>query len=291
MDISAAMQKATRRRTLRSAAAFVFAMSATALSIDEASALPLVRQASGATPAEIQDTIDAFRSDLGGSNNGSGGAYLDGRREVNWDGVPDNLASPNAFPAKFYNTTSPRGLVLNAVLEDAGSNFNAFAVSADSANATLTPVRFADINPQYSSNFQTYSSQRLFTAPGTRVIEVTFYVPGTTEPAVVSGFGAVFADVDQQSGGGRTRLKFVDAEGTVLLGASAPAENNGLSFVGATFPDGQKVARVYIIAGTDGLAASKNDGVGGVDLVAMDDFIYGEPLSMFRILEDGFEAP
>jgi hypothetical protein len=53
--------------------------------------------------------------------------------------------------------------------------------------------------------------------------------------------------------------------------------NNGLSFVGVSYNGGERVARVVIECGNAGLSASNTDGTGGVDVVAMDDFIYGEP--------------
>jgi hypothetical protein len=52
-----------------------------------ASVDPEVFEASGATPADIQTAVDAFRNFLG-TNNGVGGTFPTGRREINWDGVP-----------------------------------------------------------------------------------------------------------------------------------------------------------------------------------------------------------
>ena len=40
-------------------------------------------------------------------------APLYGGWEINWDGVPDALASPNSFPANFFNVNSPRGTVFS----------------------------------------------------------------------------------------------------------------------------------------------------------------------------------
>src|SRR5215213_6780801 len=59
-------------------------------------AAPIVYSATGANPAAIQATVDGFRSTLG-PNNGVGGAFTSGRREINWDGVPDGFAAPNNF--------------------------------------------------------------------------------------------------------------------------------------------------------------------------------------------------
>src|SRR5262249_9038780 len=71
----------------------------------------VVRSAAGADPASIQATVDQFRNDLGGSNNGVGNSFATGRREINWDGVPDNFAAPNNLPANFFNANSARGVV------------------------------------------------------------------------------------------------------------------------------------------------------------------------------------
>ena len=40
-----------------------------------APAAPIIRLASGANPAAIQATVDQFRADLGGANNGVGGSF------------------------------------------------------------------------------------------------------------------------------------------------------------------------------------------------------------------------
>ena len=65
-------------------------------------AAPVVFEASGASPSDILATVNAFRTFLG-ANNGVGGSFPDGRREINWDGVPDAFAAPNSFPANFFN--------------------------------------------------------------------------------------------------------------------------------------------------------------------------------------------
>src|SRR5437899_1425442 len=98
-----------------------------------ASADPHVFEASGATPADIQTAVEAFRN-FGDfeTNNGVGGTFLHGRREINWDGVPDQFAAPNLMPANFFNSNSPRG----ALFFTLGTGFQ---VSANGINPTNTP--------------------------------------------------------------------------------------------------------------------------------------------------------
>lgn len=252
-------------------------------------AAPVVRQGSGANPAALQSIVDTFRSDLGGANNGVGGTFQTGRREINWDGVPDSSAAPNFMVAEFFNVNSPRGVVFQSVLEDAGSAFNSFIVSATTASGT--PERFGDINPSYASTFVTFTAQRLFMPRGAHALLVKFYRPGTTIEATVSGFGAVFSDVDSASGGSRTSISYFAPDGRQLITASAPALSGGLSFVGVSFNAGERISHVIIRSGTHALAAANTDGVSGVDLVAMDDFIYGEPQPLSGCLfQDEFEC-
>jgi hypothetical protein len=243
-----------------------------------AMAAPVVRQGSGANAAAIQALVDQFRADLGGVNNGVGGSFTSGRREINWDAVPDAFAEPNNLPADFFNVNSPRGAIFNSIEDATGAGLNRFAVSSNTASGV--PVRFGNINPTYSTIFQTFSPERLFIARNTHLLEITFSIPGTNIPATVRGFGVIFCDVDSTGGGNGSLIRTYDSNGRQLSVASAPALDNGLSFVGISFNAGERVARVVIESGTAALSAANTDGTGGVDVVAMDDFIYGEPRAL-----------
>jgi hypothetical protein len=238
-------------------------------------AAPVVRQGSGADTAALQAIVDQFRADLGGANNGVGGSFRNGRREINWDGVPDNFSEPNDFPLDFFNVNSPRGVIFNAIEDETGAALNKFAVSANTASGV--PVRFANINANYSAIFTTFSAQRLFTMRNAHMMEVTFVIPGTDIPATVNGFGVVFCDVDSATGGNRSLIRVYGTNGRQLSAASAPVLSNGLSFVGISFNAGERIARVVIESGNSPLSATNDDGVNSVDVTAMDDFIYGEP--------------
>ena len=235
--------------------------------------VPVIRTAAGANPAAIQATVDLFRADLGGANNGVGGSFTTGRREINWDGVPDAFSSPNNLPLDFFNVNSPRGVVFSAI----HSFTQNLRVSANSTNPTNTPVRFGDLDPSYPAQFQTFSAQRLFGVVGNNsdqaLLEVVFFIPGTKIPATVSGFGLVFADVDYATNG----FAYYGPDGK-LIGAAQPAvANGGLSFIGVTFDAGERISRVLIFGGEFGLGPGHVDTPPDNDIIAMDDFIYGEP--------------
>jgi len=236
------------------------------LNASTAEAVPITFSGSGNSPAGIQATVDAYRADLGTLNPNVPGSFGSGRREINWDAVPDAFAAPNNLPANFFNVNSPRGVVFTT----AGTGFQ---VSANAVNSTSTPVLFGNINPTYPSLFQTFSPEKLFTALGSNVLDVDFLVPGGTTPALTRGFGSVFTNVTLPN---TTSLTFFDANdaslGTFFV---QPGGAQSLSFLGVDFGS-DVISRVEI---TNGNAALGPDQGPGVDLVVMDDFVYGEPAS------------
>ena len=221
----------------------------------------------GLNPAGIQSFVDGFRNDLGALNPNVSGTQNngDGRREINWDGVPSAFSAPNKLPANFFNSNSPRGVVFSSL----GTGFMV------SGNDESVAPRFGNLNSQYPDIFQTFSSAKLFTPLGTTVHEVTFFVPGTTNPATVTGFGAVFVDVDDPI---HTVLEFFDADGNSLGTFSPHVTDNGLSFLGIKFTDGQRAARVRITTGNSVIGIT--DDCFAPDVVVLDDFIYGEPVAI-----------
>lgn len=221
--------------------------------------------AAGTLPGDIQTAVDQFRTDLGSLNPNVAGSFGEGRREINWDGVPDAFSAPNVLPLNFFNANSPRG----AVFSTPGTGV---AVSADDMNPSSTPVEFGDIDPSYPNLFRTFSPQRLFTALGSNIVDVSFFIPGASTAAVTDGFGAVFTDVDLAN---TTSIQFFDSSNTSLGIFFAPAvagANETLSFLGVTFDDAI-VSRVRITNGNQVLSPGNTAN----DLVVMDDFIYGEP--------------
>jgi hypothetical protein len=210
-------------------------------------------------------TRDAFRVALGGGTvPGANGSFGGVRREINWDGVPDALSAPNSLPLNFFNVNSPRG----AVFSTPGSSVQV------SATAAVGNVEFNNINPTYSSLFTTFSPERLFTAVGSNVVDVTFFIPGTTVPGLTRAFGSVFSDVDLAT---VTSIEYFDADNISLGRAFAPNDqgNETLSFLGVDFGT-PVISRVRITSGNTALGAAANE-TALVDLVVMDDFIYAEP--------------
>jgi PEP-CTERM motif len=220
------------------------------------------------TAASIQATVDSFRAALGSPNNGiAPGPLAGGRREINWDGgggVDATTVSATPFNG-FLNT---RG----AQFTTPGTGFAQAPPSGGSTNGLAGLFG----NLTYGAIFSTFSPLRLFVPVDSNVTDGIFSLPGSNGavPATVSGFGAVFTDVDLAD---TTRIDYFDAEGDLLHSAAVPTgtdADGSLSFVGVIFDAGERIARVRITTGN--AALGPNDG-NGIDVVGMDDFLYGEP--------------
>jgi len=211
---------------------------------------------------DITGSVNAYRALLGTLNPNVAGEQPGGRREINWDGVPATFTNNDLFPGNFFNVNSPRGVLFT-------TTGTAFRISDNG---------YVDVNAAYAGEFNVFSQPKLFTARGSTVTDVQFVVAGSNTPALVTGFGSVFADVGLENS---TTIEYFDAAGNRLLIVKAPRRSDaaGLSFVGAVF-ESAIVARVRITSGNTAIDPNVTDNVstGGTrDIAVMDDFIYGEP--------------
>ncbi|MDQ3774113.1 MAG: hypothetical protein M3461_06960 [Pseudomonadota bacterium] len=174
--------------------------------------------------------------------------------EINWDGGGNN-----------FTTTDPV-TPFNVFLDTRGAQFTTPGTGLTQAPPTADSVQFPPgglaglfNNPTYGTIFSTFSPERLFTPVGSNITEAVFFLPGTNgaTPATVTGFGAVFTDVDQPDGSkkrgnrkGSTLLKYFDADGKLLFSSFVPASpgDASLSFFGIVLDDA-RIARVRITSG------------------------------------------
>lgn len=238
------------------------------------SAVPVVFEVGGSNdPNSIQGTVDAFRAALGNPNNGNAaGPLFSGHREINWDGGGSTANAPGGTPFNVFLNT--RG----GQFSTPGTGFVQAPASASAPNDDLGTF-FG--NATYDATFGFFSPVRLFVPVGSNITDGLFFIPGTAGgiSAEVSGFGAVFTDVDLPNS---TKIEYLDIAGNllyedfVLVGTVA---NQSLSFLGVVFNAGERISGVRITTGTHPLSGSSNDDpANGIDLVAMDDFLYSEPL-------------
>ena len=174
-----------------------------------------------------------------GPNNGVvAGSQSSGRREINWDG--GGAAAAPLVEASPLTRFAARG----ATMVTSGTGF-------ETSGAPL--AEFGDLNPTYDGLFAPFSAPRLFTALNSNVLDVLFNVPGNIAVAAgVTGFGAVFTDVDSAVS---TRLQFFSPDGALLFERAVPAAagNQTQSFLGVSFPGGEVIGRVRIISGNAAL--------------------------------------
>ena len=235
-------------------------------------------QIAGPDAASIQPTVEEFRAALGNPNNGNApGPLFTGRREISWDGGGQAVAV-TVSPAPFNDFQNNRGALF--------TNFNVLGESQHEFSQFVQgpPIGLAT-DPRFSNptlgGLKTFSDPRLFAQILPRAITVDFFVPGTNGgvPATVTGFGAVFSDVDVSTS---ASLSFKNANGVSLGEFNPLAANNGLSFLGVIFP-GELISQVQIVSGGASLGEPEGGSTCGptpCDFVAMDDFLYSEPAAV-----------
>ena len=243
---------------------------------------PTVFQAAGPNVASIQSSVDAYRAALGNPNNGNAGPLSTGHREINWDGA-----------GGVDTSTTPPMTPFNVFLNTRGSQFTTPGIGLSQAPPSGGPQGGLAVlfnNPSYGTIFSPFSNFRLFTPVGSNITDALFFQPASNGniPATVTGFGAVFTDVDQPDGSGpgkkhgnrgaSTLVEFFGTDGKLLFSSFVPASpgDGGLSFFGIKFSD----ARIASVRITTGDVAPGPDDDSKNDIVMMDDFIYGEPQAL-----------
>jgi hypothetical protein len=213
---------------------------------------------------DITAEMAEFRHLLGDQLNTTPGATT-GRREINWEGVPDSILGLT-LPEDFFNQTGPAATV---------SNQRGFTY-ASVGSIQVSKTNFSELNPQASTEFASFSGNKAFANVTANDWEVGFEVPGQSIPATVRGFAAVFSDVDIANS---TSLEFFN--GNKNLGQYfVPVKNTGsnFSFLGVYFRNNERITRIRIRH--DGVIADgeKDISAGGPkDLIIMDDLLYSEP--------------
>src|SRR3954469_17027370 len=156
---------------------------------------PTVFQAAGPSVASIQGTIIEYRTALGNPNGNTLAEVGSGRREINWDGaVPTDVTTPPVNP-------------FNTFLNTRGAQFTTPGIGLSQAPPSGGPqgglVTLLG-NPTYATEFQAFSSPRLFTPVGSNITDTFFFVAGSNGQvrAAVTGFGVIFSDVDLPDGSG-----------------------------------------------------------------------------------------
>jgi hypothetical protein len=215
---------------------------------------------------DLSGALAEFRALVGDpANGGTPGQQPSGRREIRWDGVPADVTNTDNFPVDFFNTVVRAGLIYET----------------DGVGFRVSDNDFADLNPSYAAQFESFSPVKTFMSVGSERMTLLFRVAGSDVPATTRGFGIVFSDVDRV---GSATIKPFTLDGKSLGQYHAPVRSDaaGHSFIGVVF-DQAIIGRVLVISGQAPVAAGIDDldDGGNRDLVVTDDFLYGEPQAAF----------
>ena len=204
-----------------------------------ASAAPEIRTVSGASPAALEATINAFKADAG-----------DRRSEINWDGVPASATFPNRFPGGFFGGQR-------------GAEFDTPGIGTEISNGS-----------PWGGGFQRYSGEKLFAPVGSNYTNVRFNVPGTQRQAFTSAFGVVLSDVDTTAGAERHVPGLARRDDPRRAGPARPerpvASSACASATASASPRSRSAPASSPIA--PGVVDSPQN-----DLAALDDVIFSEP--------------
>lgn len=228
--------------------------------------------------------VDGFRATLNGEmppasppNTPDGVNFPDGHRSINWDAAPPAVSQPNPFPGDFFNTDffpRARGTAFSPVGGAAGAT--GFGLSRASTDPGFMPGE--ELFGLAPFGFSAFSPERIFAVVGTNQFDVRFFDPANpSQRALVDGFGAIFVDPDQPG----SSLEFFDINnaslGIVMVDDLVlPTPSGSIGFAGGFDDMGvANIWRVRVTVGQTGLDACGASN----DCVALDDFIFGEPVS------------
>jgi len=189
---------------------------------------------------------------LGNPNNGNAaGPLAGGRREINWDGGGG------------VSATALAGTPFNGFLNTRGAQFTTLG----SGFIQGTPEGFATQfgNASLSTSLADFSPLRIFSPIGSNVTDIGFFIPGpnaASQPATVTGFGAIFTDVDLPNS---TSIEFFDIHNNSIFSQAVlpgTVPNGSFSFLGIA----NAVERIFHVRITSGNAPiGPNTEAGGVD--------------------------
>ncbi len=212
---------------------------------------------------DINPVLNEFRKLLGDQLNTTPGA-LGGRREINWDGIPDDMLNKK-LPLDFFNPTGDDALAAN----QRGLKYSS------TGSFQVSKTNFAEVNAFAAPQFSSFSGDKVFANISSNLWDVEFEVPGEAISARVQGFGIVFSDVDVSQS---TSLEFFDGQKSLGKFFVPAKDGSNFSFLGVCFKN-DRITRVRV-AHDSQLDKAENDisNDGPADLVVMDNFLYSEPV-------------
>lgn len=212
---------------------------------------------------DITAKLNEFRNLAGPTLNSTTGV-TGGRREINWDGVPDSLLA-RALPSDFFNPVGDNA----PVARQRG------IVYASADQFMVSKTGFSEINAEASTEFRAFSGTKTFTMVNANLWPVSFRVAGQDIEATVQSFGLVFSDVDEAN---TASVEYFSADKSLgKFFVPAHDASSSFSFLGVYFKN-EKITKVQVAH--EGILTESQTDIsqgGPKDLVVLDDFIYSEP--------------
>jgi hypothetical protein len=247
---------------------------------------------SGAGTANATAQFAAYKTAIGGVDNGGAGPQSTGFRTINWDGVGLG-ATDGVFTNEVITANHTVGIPLNR-FQQRGMFFNDIYAVTDTSFTTENP------GLQPPTQFPPFSDGKIFAMFNDNTIDFQFVQPSgpTTSPkaAATRGFGAIFLDVEKDN---TTSIQYFHNDtllGTFFVPSTTSTQP---SFLGVLF-DNPVVTSVTMTLG-DGVLFSF-DGTtvtpgqpdlsisGTTDQVATDDFVYPEPVQVTGLEATGMQS-
>jgi len=252
---------------MRHRSALFLGLTAVALSAPAlADAATTARSDSGAAPADVTDTLNAARADMGGTPT-----------TIGWDGVGAAQSAPNPMPPNQFQN---RGVFFRTP---------GTAVEVSTPNDVIGGlVEFGNIDANYADIFTPFSGDQIFRAVGSNIVDVDFHLPNNQAvPATTNGFLVAFTDVDLPTS---SKIEAFDVRGT-LIGTSfaPPSVDTGVSI--ASIVSDTPIGRVRVTSGTQALVAPLPVESAAVDVVAMDDYVFSPPTANSDLAVTVADAP
>ena len=149
---------------------------------------------------DLLPAFDLFITVLEGESNGNLAPQVpnEGHRRINWDGAAVPFAMPGDFFAK---GNVDHGLTIYSDKNQFRVSNPVVAASSSSwSSSSVADSLFDSINPLVSQDLVTFPPPRLFSPFLKNKIKLAFMVPGGEgSKALVSGFGGIFVDMDQET--------------------------------------------------------------------------------------------
>src|SRR6185369_4600492 len=201
------------------------------------------------TPGSANAALNAFKSAIGGVNNGATPApQTGGFRVITWDGVKLD-GTDFGGNTTVVDANHVVGIPINR-FQNVGTEFEQVYAVSGPASGTDTST-FTTVNPTVTNLFPAFSPSNTFAMFNDNTIDFSFVLPSlassTPVPAATRGFGAIFRNVRVADS---TSIEYFAGNSSLGKFFAPAGAGGGAEFLGVLFANAV-VRRITITLGTD----------------------------------------